>query len=70
MFVEAEFLLGVVGVFGFGVFGRLVAESLLRDDPDLLPVSSVSDYRESWTGLRRAYFETGAALTHFVKARF
>ncbi len=52
------------------VFGRLVAESLLRDDPDLLPVPSVSDYRESWTGLRRAYFETGAALTHFVKARF
>ncbi|WP_170328589.1 NAD(P)/FAD-dependent oxidoreductase [Ruegeria arenilitoris] len=52
------------------VFGRLAAESLLRDDPSLLPVPAVPEYHESWTGLRRAYFETGAALTHFVKARF
>ncbi|WP_037308979.1 NAD(P)/FAD-dependent oxidoreductase [Ruegeria halocynthiae] len=52
------------------VFGRLVAESLLNDDPSVLPVPAVSEYHENWTGLRRAYFETGAALTHFVKARF
>nr|WP_174822771.1 FAD-binding oxidoreductase [Ruegeria lacuscaerulensis] len=52
------------------VFGRLMAESLLNNDPSQLPVPSVSEYRESWTGLRRAYFETGAALTHLIKARF
>ena len=52
------------------VFGRLVAESLLNDDPTLLPVPAVPEHRESWTGLRRAYFETGAALTHLIKARF
>nr|WP_247744334.1 FAD-binding oxidoreductase [Ruegeria sp. R14_0] len=52
------------------VFGRLAAESLLQSDPSLLPVPAIRDYRENWKGLRRAYFETGAALTHFVKARF
>ncbi|WP_108859178.1 FAD-binding oxidoreductase [Ruegeria sp. Alg231-54] len=52
------------------VFGRLVAQSLLQDDPSLLPVPAVPEYQEKWIGLRRAYFETGAALTHFVKARF
>ncbi len=51
------------------VFGRLMAESLLKDDPSCLPVPVVPEHRESWTGLRRAYFETGAALTHFIKAR-
>ncbi len=52
------------------VFGRLMAECLLKDDPSLLPVPPVQEYSESWTGLRRAFFESGAALTHFVKARF
>lgn len=52
------------------VFGRQMAKSLLRNDPGLLPVPAVAEYSESWTGLRRAYFETGAALTHLIKARF
>lgn len=52
------------------VFGRLCAQSLLQDDPALLPLPAVEGYSERWTGLRRAYFETGATLTHFVKARF
>ncbi|MCG7520932.1 FAD-binding oxidoreductase [Ruegeria sp. Ofav3-42] len=52
------------------VFGRLAAESLLKEDQSMLPVPAVMDHRENWTGLRRAYFETGAALTHFIKARF
>jgi len=52
------------------VFGHLLADSLLKDDPTLLPVPAISQHHESWTGLRRAYFETGAALTHFIKARF
>ncbi len=51
------------------VFGRLMAESLLTGDFSCLPVPVVSEHRESWTGLRRAYFETGAALTHLIKAR-
>ncbi|WP_120631922.1 FAD-binding oxidoreductase [Ruegeria sp. EL01] len=51
------------------VFGRLMAESLLNDDPSCLPVPAVPEHRESWAGLRRAYFETGAALTHLIKAR-
>ena len=52
------------------VFGRMMAQSLLHDDPGLLPVPPVAEYSENWTGLRRAYFETGAALTHLLKARF
>ncbi|KIC41400.1 oxidoreductase [Ruegeria sp. ANG-R] len=52
------------------VFGRLMAESLLNEDPSVLPVLPVSEYSENWTGLRRAFFESGAALTHFIKARF
>ncbi len=52
------------------VFGRLMAESLLTGDFSCLPVPVVSEHRESWTRLRRAYFETGAALTHLIKARF
>ncbi len=52
------------------MFGRLMAESLLTGDFSCLPVPVVPEHRESWTGLRRAYFETGAALTHLIKARF
>lgn len=52
------------------VFGRQMAASILNDDLTELPVSEVSEYHEKWTGLRRAYFETGAALTHLIKARF
>jgi len=51
------------------VFGRQMALSLLQDDPSLLPVPPVQEYSESWTSLRRAFFETGAALTHLVKSR-
>ena len=52
------------------VFGSRVAESLLNDDPSRLPVPPLPQYSESWTGLRRAFFEAGAAVTHLVKARF
>ncbi|TMV10050.1 FAD-binding oxidoreductase [Ruegeria sediminis] len=51
------------------VFGRMMAESLLNDDPARLPLPVSDEHRESWTGVRRAFFETGAALTHLVKAR-
>ena len=52
------------------VFGRLAAQSLLQEDAALLPIPAVAEYREHWTGQRRACFETGAALTHFIKVRF
>ncbi|WP_298852304.1 FAD-binding oxidoreductase [uncultured Ruegeria sp.] len=52
------------------VFGRMMAESLLADDLSLLPVPAVSEHHESWTRVRRAFFESGAALTHLIKARF
>ncbi|MGV6849218.1 MAG: NAD(P)/FAD-dependent oxidoreductase [Marinibacterium sp.] len=51
------------------VFGRMMADSLLAGDPARLPLPPVPAHRESWTGLRRAFFETGATLTHLVKAR-
>ncbi len=52
------------------VFGRMMAEGLLTGESTRLPLPPVPDYNESWTGLRRAFFETGAALTHLIKARF
>lgn len=52
------------------VFGRMMAESLLAGDPSLLPVPAVREHRESWPRVRRAFFESGAALTHLIKARF
>lgn len=62
------------GYFGRGigpgtVFGRMMADSLLSGDPARLPLPPVPAHSESWTGLRHAFFETGAALTHLVKAR-
>ncbi|WP_170601520.1 NAD(P)/FAD-dependent oxidoreductase [Ruegeria arenilitoris] len=51
------------------VFGRMMADSLLSGDPARLPLPPVPEHSESWTGLRRAFFETGATLTHLVKAR-
>ncbi|WP_209597987.1 FAD-binding oxidoreductase [Ruegeria sp. HKCCSP351] len=52
------------------VFGRMMAESLIAAEPSLLPVPAVHEHRESWTRMRRAFFESGAALTHLIKARF
>ncbi|WP_170366726.1 NAD(P)/FAD-dependent oxidoreductase [Ruegeria arenilitoris] len=51
------------------VFGRMMADSLLAGDPARLPLPPLPEHIESWTGLRRAFFETGAALTHLIKAR-
>ncbi|MEX0316395.1 MAG: NAD(P)/FAD-dependent oxidoreductase [Ruegeria sp.] len=51
------------------VFGRGMAESLLKGDPEALPVAPVAEHRESLTRVRQAYFETGATLTHLIKAR-
>ena len=50
-------------------FGTLTAQALLKDDPALLPLSPVSSHSERFSGLRSAYYETGAVLTHALKAR-
>ncbi|WP_424832966.1 NAD(P)/FAD-dependent oxidoreductase [Ruegeria sp.] len=52
------------------VFGRMLAESLLAGETSNLPIPPVQRHRETWTGLRRTFFETGAAVTHLLKARF
>lgn len=52
------------------VFGHLMAKALLSGDVSQLPIPAVPEYREPHSGLRRAFFETGAALTHLIKARF
>nr|WP_174823656.1 FAD-binding oxidoreductase [Ruegeria arenilitoris] len=67
-------VLAVHGFSGRGigpgtVFGRMMAESLLKDDLARLPIAPVAQYNESWTRTRRTFFETGAALTHLFKAR-
>lgn len=50
-------------------FGTLAAQALLKDDPALLPLSPVASHGERFSGLRSAYYETGAVLTHALKAR-
>ena len=50
-------------------FGTLAAQALLKDDPALLPLSPVASHGERFAGLRSAYYETGAVLTHALKAR-
>jgi len=49
-------------------FGTLAAQALLKDDPALLPLSPVSSHGERFSGLRSAYYESGAVLTHALKA--
>ncbi|MEQ9696047.1 FAD-binding oxidoreductase [Shimia sp. SDUM112013] len=52
------------------LFGKHIAEALLNDTPDALPVPPVKVHRLPFAGLRGAYYETGATLTHLVKDRF
>lgn len=64
----------VFGYSGRGIgpgtlFGRDLAQALLSGDESGLPVPPVPAYRERLTGLRRAYFETGASLIHLIRAR-
>lgn len=51
------------------VFGKGMAESLLTGNPGALPLATVTEHKESLTRVRQAYFETGATLTHLIKAR-
>lgn len=66
-----------VSVFGYSgrgigpgtLFGRDVARALLTGDEAQYPVAPGDDYSETLTSLRRAYYETGAVLTHAIRAR-
>ncbi|TDE39742.1 NAD(P)/FAD-dependent oxidoreductase [Antarcticimicrobium sediminis] len=68
---------GALSVFGYSgrgigpgtLFGRELAQALLSGGDSGLPVPVVDAYGEPCTGLRQAFFETGAALTHLVDAR-
>lgn len=50
-------------------FGTLAAEALLTGNDSALPVAAVDQHHERFAPLREAYYETGAILTHAVKAR-
>lgn len=50
-------------------FGTLAAQALLTGDESVLPVAPVTSHHERFAPLREAYYETGAILTHAVKAR-
>ena len=52
------------------LFGTRMARALLSDDEACLPVAPVKTHSLPFAGLRQAYYETGATLTHLVKDRF
>ncbi len=49
------------------VFGTAVAQALLDGREDRLPIPPVTAYREPASGLKTAYYESGAALTHLTE---
>lgn len=66
--------LAVYGFSGRGispgtVFGHTAAQALLTGDRSHIPLPVVDHYSETLTGLRAAYYETGAVLTHAIDAR-
>ncbi|KUF11275.1 NAD(P)/FAD-dependent oxidoreductase [Pseudoponticoccus marisrubri] len=68
---------GAYAVFGYSgrgiapgtVFGMAVAEALLDDSPEGLPVAPVDRHGEVLTGLRSAWVEFGATLVHAMADR-
>ena len=48
------------------VFGAQAAYALLNQNYDCLPVTPIQSYSESFVGLKSAYYELGATLTHAV----
>lgn len=51
------------------LFGTRMAEALVTGDADLLPLPASTGHRLPFAGLRSAYYETGATLTHLIKDR-
>ncbi|MBO9450760.1 FAD-binding oxidoreductase [Tropicibacter sp. R16_0] len=52
------------------VFGKGMAEALITGDDARLPIPAIEAHHERMTGARQVFFETGATLTHLIKARF
>ena len=51
------------------LFGQQIAEALISDDESLLPLPASTGHSLPFAGLRGAYYETGATLTHLIKDR-
>lgn len=51
------------------VFGTQTARALLAGSVEPLPVSPVDSHGEAFTGVRAAWYEAGACLTHATAAR-
>ncbi|GGB28088.1 hypothetical protein GCM10011324_42240 [Allosediminivita pacifica] len=52
------------GIGPGSVFGRVCARALLSGDKAGIPVAPVDHYIEHHKGLRAAWYEFGAAVTH------
>ncbi|CAM5762954.1 FAD-dependent oxidoreductase [Labrys miyagiensis] len=48
------------------VFGTQAAAALLEESPAGLPMEPVKHYSERFTGIKAAYYELGATLTHMI----
>lgn len=67
-----EFGPGAYACFGYSgrgigpgtVFGTQAAIALLDGNEEALPVAPIKHYSERFTGIKAAYYEFGAALTH------
>ncbi|MCF6429982.1 FAD-binding oxidoreductase [Leisingera sp. MMG026] len=51
------------------LFGTAMAEALLTGDQSCLPVPPAKGHAIPFAGLRSAYYETGASLTHLISDR-
>ncbi|WP_278923796.1 NAD(P)/FAD-dependent oxidoreductase [Pseudophaeobacter profundi] len=51
------------------LFGQQVAKALLSGDETALPLPVCTNHSLPFAGLRGAYYETGATLTHLIKDR-
>ncbi|WP_432449902.1 NAD(P)/FAD-dependent oxidoreductase [Aliiroseovarius marinus] len=78
-YLPKTLMLGPNGMMMFGysgrgigpgtAFGRGMAEALLSGNYALMPRLPVDHHKIQHAGLRAAYYETGATLTHLVKDR-
>lgn len=64
--------LSIFGYSGRGiapgtVFGKAAATALLHDRHEVLPLAPTPPHSERFTGLREAYYECGALLTHALR---
>ncbi|SLN41463.1 Gamma-glutamylputrescine oxidoreductase [Pseudoruegeria aquimaris] len=69
---------GALALFGYSgrgigpgtVFGEAAAQALVSGDASALPLAPVEHHSEPAAGLRAAWYEAGATLTHLLGARF